>query len=564
MEKQYSIEKGFLGIERLTKGPWQAFERGIARLLAHKGWDSYDVVGGTGDKGADILGSINGHEKIFQAKFYQTNYPLSVDIVKDVVRAMEFYGIQNGVCASNRNLGTEQKRKLELYRKQGYQIETFTGDKILETFRITSTWPKEKRQLRPYQREAVDRIIASYERGNGKGLVTLATGLGKTFVAGCFLRWLFEHYPHYNVLVLADKKELLLQFDKSIWTNLPKFVATHILHESEKPTFNEGVLLSTFQSFDGYLQSKPDLTFDIVIVDEAHHAAADTFISTIEKINPKYLLGLTATPFRKDQRSIKKIFGEPLVKYDVVAAMQKGYLANIDYRIKNDNIDIDWISKESKKGYTVKQLNKKIFIPERDEEVCDVIFKYWNYKKPQRGIIFCNSSEHAERIEQILRTKFDFPARAYTTRVTDADERAKRLRLFRTGQIKILTCYDMLNEGVDVPDVDFLVYLRVTHSRVIFLQQLGRGLRFKEGKTLFVLDFVADIRRIAAVRNFKKEYEDNKRKNENQKVIEELKFPSNFQVQFFDESSKDFLNLVKADALELEEIEETDIVYLSY
>ncbi|MBB1283222.1 DEAD/DEAH box helicase family protein [Flavisolibacter sp. BT320] len=558
----HSIEKGFLGIERLTKGPWQAFERGIARLLAHRGWDSYDVVGGSGDKGADILGSVNGVEKIFQTKFYQSNYSLSVDIVKDVVRAIEFYGIQEGVCVSNRALGAEQKRKLELYRKQGYKIDTFIGNKILETFKSLPTWAAEKRKLRPYQREAVDKIISSYEKGAARGLVTLATGLGKTFVAGCFLRWLFEHYPTYNVLVLADKKELLIQFDKSIWTNLPKFIATHILHESEKPSFNEGILLSTFQSLEGYLEKNPGLVFDIVIVDEAHHAAADTFLSTIERINPKYLLGLTATPFRKDQRSIKKIFGEPLVKYDVIKALQRGYLANIDYKIKNDNIDIDWVSKESKKGYTIRQLNKRLFIPQRDEEICDTIFKYWNFKKPQRGIIFCNSSEHAERVEQLLRTGFDFPARSLTTRVADADERARRLRQFRVGEIKILTCYDMLNEGVDIPDVDFLVYLRVTHSRVIFLQQLGRGLRFKEGKTLLVLDFVADIRRLAGLRLFKNEFEDYKLGSKNEKEVEELKLPSHFELRFFDETSKDFLNLVKADASELEGVDEDHVIYL--
>ena len=196
--------------------------------------------------------------------------------------------------------------------------------------------------------------------------------------------------------------------------------------------------------------------------------------------------------------------------------------------------------KKAKRGYTVRQLNKKIFIPQRDEEVCDTIFNYWNYKKPERGIVFCNSSEHAERIEQILRTKFDFPARSLTTRVPDADERAKRLRLFRVGQIKILTCYDMLNEGVDIPDVDFLVYLRVTHSRVIFLQQLGRGLRFKEGKTLLVLDFVADIRRLAGLTLFKKEFEDYQPEIKKGKDIEELKLPSNFQLQFLDETLRTF------------------------
>lgn len=561
MENLHSIQKGFLGIERLTKGPWQAFERGIARLLAHKGWDSYDVVGGSGDKGADVLGAENGLEKIFQTKFYQANYSLSVDIVKDVVRAIEFYGIQEGVCVSNRSLGIEQKRKLEVYKRQGYKIETFTGNKILEAFKLLPDWPTDKRKLHEYQREAVDKIISTFEDGVKKGLITLATGLGKTFVAGCFLRWLFEHYPHYNVLVLADKKELLFQFDKSLWTNIPKYVATHILHESEKPVFTEGILLSTFQSLEGFLEKNPEVEFDVVIIDEAHHAAADTFVSIINKIEPKYLLGLTATPFRKDQRSIKKIFGKPLVKYDVIKAMQKGYLANIDYKIKNDNIDINWIAGESKKGYTIRQLNKKIFIPQRDDEICNTIFEYWNFKKPLRGIVFCNSSEHAERIEQLLRTQFDFPARSLTTRVTDSNERAKRLRQFRAGEIKILTCYDMLNEGVDIPDVDFLVYLRVTHSRVIFLQQLGRGLRFKEGKTLLVLDFVADIRRLAGVKLFKKDFDEYTPESKNERV-ENLRLPSNFELQFFDESTKDFLSLVKADASELDESMEEDLIYL--
>jgi hypothetical protein len=72
--------------------------------------------------------------------------------------------------------------------------------------------------------------------------------------------------------------------------------------------------------------------------------------------------------------------------------LKKGFLANIDYKIKNDNIDINWIAQESKKGHTIRQLNKKIFIPQRDEEICESIIQYWNYKNPQRGIIFCNSS----------------------------------------------------------------------------------------------------------------------------------------------------------------------------
>ena len=549
--------KGFLSFERLTKGPWQAFERALARLLAHKGWEVYDVVGGAGDKGADIIAAYKGSDRIFQLKFSERNAPLSVDIVGDVKRAIEFYGIPDGVCVSNRPLGDQQQRKLKVLQDQGYNISTFTGRSILNSYEALPEWALDEKTLRPYQHDALDNILSSFLNNEGRGLVALATGLGKTYVAACFLRWLFSNYPSNNVLVLADKRELLLQFDKAIWTNLPKSVATHILYEAEKPSFLEGVLLSTFQSFEKFYTTNADLHFDIVIVDEAHHGPADTYKEVLKALQPKYLLGLTATPFRSDDKSVTDIFGRPLVKYGVVRAMRKGFLSEVEYRIKNDNVDKDWISRNSEKGYTIRQLNKKLFIPERDETICSSIIDYWKFKKCKRGIIFCNSTTHAHRIEKLLRSSYDFPVRALTTRVEKKD-RVRRIRLFRNGDIKILTCYDMLNEGIDVPDVDILVYLRVTHSRIIFLQQLGRGLRYIEGKTLLVLDYVADIRRIKEVQRFKTEYDDYK-----DNMIEELHLPKGFDLAFSDNDTASFLNLVTKDESEIEDMDIDDEVYIS-
>lgn len=549
--------KGFLSVERLTKGPWQAFERAIARLLAHKGWEVYDVVGGTGDKGADILAAHKGLDRIFQVKFSGRNAPLSVDIVGDVKKAIEFYGIPDGVCVSNRPLGIHQKRKLRVLQQQGYNITSFTGRSILDSYNALPEWPLDKRSLRPYQQHAIDKVLSSYLNNAGRGLVALATGLGKTYVAACFLRWLYENDPNFNVLILADKRELLLQFDKAIWTNLPKSVATHILYESEKPSFSEGVTLSTFQSFENYFIATPDLHFDIVFVDEAHHGPADTYAQVLRDLHPRYLLGLTATPFRSDDRSVTETFGESLVRYDVVRAMRTGYLSEVEYRVKNDNIDRDWIAKNSQKGYTIRQLNRKIFVPERDETICDSIMEYWRFKNAHQGIVFCNSTTHAHRIEKMLRSNYDFPARALTTKV-DRRSRAKRIRLFRNGEIKVLTCYDMLNEGIDVPDVDFLVYLRVTHSRIIFLQQLGRGLRYREGKTLLVLDYVADIRRIKEVQRFKNDYD-----NYKDDSIEELHLPQGLCLEFSDYETANFLSLVTRDESEIEDMDLDDEICLS-
>jgi superfamily II DNA or RNA helicase len=361
--------------------------------------------------------------------------------------------------------------------------------------------------------------------------------------------------PNANVLILANSRSLIEQFDRAIWSNLPKWIATHLVYDGEKPAFLEGVTLSTFQSFPKFYESISGFNYDIVIVDEAHHAPAATYIKVIKSLDPKFILGLTATPFRSDEQDITDVFGDPLVYYSVYKALQKGFLAKVEYHLNNDNIDQDWISENSRKGHTIKQLNKKIFLPERDENICDIIFRTWNERKLERGIVFCNSTEHAERIERLLKASYQLPVWSLTNKIKDKRETAKRLREFRTGKCKLITCFDMLNEGVDVPDVDYIVFLRVTHSRVYFLQQLGRGLRYKEGKSLLVQDFVADIRRIKRVRDFENEFKEAK-KNE----LEDLYINNAFSLSFSSEQTTNFLDLVAKDVSE--EMDEDDEVFI--
>lgn len=557
MEALVNDTKGFLSTERLSKGPWQAFERAIARLLLHSGWETNEIVGGSGDHGADIIATYRGEngqvlEYIYQAKFSGNNIPLSVDIIGDLKRAMEYYQIEIGVAVSNRVLADSQKLKLKTLLGTGYKIETFFSNNIFEAYSALPPWAPEKRVLKQYQYEGLGKLQQAYLRGDKQGLICLATGLGKTFVAASFLRWLYENNQNINVLILANSKSLIEQFDRSIWTNLPKWIATHLVYDSEKPAFHEGVTLSTFQSFQEFYKTTNNFYYDIVIVDEAHHAPADTYSKVLKDLDPKFLLGLTATPFRSDERDVTDIFGPPIIYYSIYKALQKGFLTKVEYQIHNDNIDHDWITQNSIKGYTIKQLNKKIFLPERDETICQKIYDTWKGRKLERGIIFCNSSEHAERIEKILKVNYQLPVWSLTVRVKSSRERVKRLRDFRTGKCNLLTCYDMLNEGVDIPDIDYIAFLRVTHSRVYFLQQLGRGLRYKEGKVLLVQDFVADIRRIKRLKTFNNEVEE-VRKNE----IEELLIGNAFKLTFASEQTSNFLDLVTKDiSEEMDEDEE--------
>ncbi len=552
--------EGFFTIDRLIDGPWQAFERAIARHLLHAGWDLAEIVGGTGDMGADVIASRNGKDVIIQSKFSSINKPLSINVVDEIKNAMQFYDIDQGIIMSNRNLSARQKARMqELNRpEQGFKISSMTGQTIISSFNKLPEWVDDKRKPRDYQKQALERLSKSVEDGNDKGLITLATGLGKTFVAGNFIKWYLQKYSiNTRILILANTQNLIEQFDREIWSFLPKTVMTHLLYQNEKPINHKGVILSTFQSLPGYLRYHPDLKFDLVIIDEAHHAPADTYSDIIHKLKPSYLLGLTATPFRKDKKNVTKIFGEPLIKYDVVRAIKNGLLSKVKYVIKNDNVDIDWITMNSNLGYTIKDLNKKLFLKQLNEEIVDSFLDFWNRKKPERGIIFCNSSEHCERIETIL-TNSGYSCASLTTRIRDKKERMRRLRFFRQGKIKILTCYDMLNEGIDVPDVDFIVFLRVTHSRVNYLQQLGRGLRQKDGKELLVLDYVGDIRRIKHVRRFKKSYDEYKSSD-----IEELLLPENFDLHISNEPTLEFLDLVKKDDFEyIDELDDNDSIFI--
>jgi len=161
-----------------------------------------------------------------------------------------------------------------------------------------------------------------------------------------------------------------------------------------------------------------------------------------------------------------------------------------------DNLDWEHIHERSKNNYTIRDLNKRLFIRERDDEIVKEFNTVWENSDTGRAIIYCPSIDYAKRMATRLR-EGGYGARPLHSTL-GSREIERRLRAFRRGEVEVLTAVDMLNEGVDIPEVDIIVFLRVTHSRRIFLQQLGRGLRLAEGKDkVVVMDLVADIRRVA-------------------------------------------------------------------
>lgn len=213
--------------------------------------------------------------------------------------------------------------------------------------------------------------------------------------------------------------------------------------------------------------------------------------------------GATATPWRGDRFDIDTVLGQPVAKIGIDEGLRRGFLCEADYRLLADNIDWEFVRKQSRHEYSIKELNTRLLIPTRDEEAARVIADTFKTEARRSVIVFCASVEHAKTFAAMLRL-YGFKS-AYITGEMEPREREKTMAGLRRGTINAVTTVDIFNEGVDVPDVDMLAFMRVTHSRRIFVQQLGRGLRLAPNKDkVVVLDFVSDLRRISEVIDLQK------------------------------------------------------------
>ena len=486
----------FLTNKRLLHGPWQAFERDVARLLLHNNFSDVRVVGKSGDHGADVLAENSNGLWVIQCKHTTNSYPPK-DAIDEVVNAAKYYQAQNLVVASSRPAGDAFLRRRDEFKRSGLNIKTWGPQQLTQLFERGSEHVTSKNPLRDYQEDAAELFYESLT-STGVGQIVLATGLGKTTVMASTVQMLFENkaLKHNRVLVLAHMKELINQLHFSFWNQLSKRIPTHQLSDGEYPISWTGVTFATFQSIFNNLDSLPQ--FDLILVDEAHHIGAETYRSAVLSMSPDMLGGVTATPWRGDNFSIDDIFGPPVFKLGIAEGLAKGFLSEVKYKLLADNIDWTYVQEQSKKNYSIKQLNKRLLIPTRDEKAARLIRTNFLNENRKSGIIFCPSVIHARHLSGFLRES-GFSCEIIASEI-EPRERAKNMTNFRRGRLDLVLTVDMFNEGVDVPDVDLIVFMRSTHSRRIFIQQLGRGLRVSKNKrNVLVLDFVSDIRRMAEV-----------------------------------------------------------------
>lgn len=532
----------------LDFGPWQEFERNTARLLLHAGWTEPTIVGRAGDGGADVLAIQNGNVWLFQCKHSSRSGP-NKDAIEQVRAAGRLYSADGLCVVSSQRAGKAFHQEIKRLQGLGLKIMHLGPDELRSLSEKVPLYPPTRVSLRDYQTEALDSMRSALIEG-GKAQLVLATGLGKTVIVGELVADMFNDglLDGNGVLVVAHTNPLVNQLLLSFWRHLPKTIPTHRLAAGERPTRFDGVTFATIQTLVNQTELPP---FDLIIVDEAHHLGAPEYIRTITRLEPQMLAGVTATPWRADRVSINRWLGKPVFTMGIKEGLAEGFLAEVDYRIYTDGMDWKFVADQSRQGYTIAQLNKYLLIPSRDDEAVRKIQDAVETSGSRRGLVFSPSQTHARSFASDLR-RHGFRADS----LISADDNIRRFNVlsqFASGRLDFLCVVDIFNEGIDVPDVDLLVFMRVTHSRRIFVQQLGRGLRMSTGKRrVTVLDFAADVRRIHAAIDLT---------TPDQGVVERLDL-SHAHVAFSDRSMGKFFYEWIADIGNLQDFDEDAVVKL--
>lgn len=353
-------------------------------------------------------------------------------------------------------------------------------------------------QPKPFQAEMLEELDAERSlHDRHRNLIVAATGTGKTVMAALDFRRLVRetHGRDLTLLFVAHRKEILTQAQRTYREVLTDATFGELLVGGEQPSRWRHVFASIQSlSADRLSRLAPD-HFDVVVIDEFHHAEAVSYRRLLEHVQPIELLGLTATPERGDGVDVRELFsGRVAAELRLWEALEQNLLCPFHYFGIHDGVDLGELG--WKRGgydlaalsdvYTGNDARTRIVLKELRDKVTDVT--------AMRALGFCVSVEHTRYMAQRF-IEAGIPARSVWAD-TPALERQAALRDLRNREINVIFTVDLFNEGLDIPEVDTVLFLRPTESATVFLQQLGRGLRLTAGKTvLTALDFVGHQRK---------------------------------------------------------------------
>lgn len=347
----------------------------------------------------------------------------------------------------------------------------------------------------PFQEEILEKLqVERSVHGRNRNLIVAATGTGKTVISAFDFRNFRREFPNAKLLFVAHREEILKQ---------SRAVFRGVLRDNnfgemwvgglEPAHFN--ALFASVQTLRNRLTDLPLSAdfFDFIVIDEVHHITADSYRPILDKFSPKILLGLTATPERMDGENVLDDFcGVAAAEIRLPEALNRKLLCPFQYFGITDRVDLSSVGWEGGK-YDRTELTR--LYTQSDERVGDIVAainKYVLDPKGTRALGFCTTQQHAK----FMADKFNAAGLKSDYLVTDnsRDRGPIRSRLERK-EINYLFVVDIFSEGVDIPEIDTVLFLRPTESLTVFLQQLGRGLRLAEGKEcLTVLDFVGNSR----------------------------------------------------------------------
>ena len=354
-----------------------------------------------------------------------------------------------------------------------------------------------------YQQEILDKLEAERKvRGYTRNLVVAATGTGKTVISALDYKRFRKQNPGKpcRLLFVAHREEILRQSLYTFRAVLKDANLGEMFVGDYKPESIDNLFISiqTFNSQDFTAKTSPEF-YDFIIVDEFHHAAAPTYQKLLAYYQPRILLGLTATPERMDGKSILPYFNNRIAaEIRLPEAIDRKLLCPFQYFGVTDTVDLDTL-KWRAGGYDKNELSNLYTLSgatanRRADHVVSSLLKYVTDIDEVKGLGFCVTVEHAEFMCRYF-NDHNIPSMFLTGKSPDEERKTAKQRLV-AGVVRFIFVVDIYNEGVDIPEVNTVLFLRPTESLTVFLQQLGRGLRLAEDKEcLTVLDFIGQANR---------------------------------------------------------------------
>lgn len=348
----------------------------------------------------------------------------------------------------------------------------------------------------PYQQDVLDKLDAERTiRNSYRNLICAATGVGKTVIAALDYRRQCERAKRrLTLLFVAHRKEILDQSLECFREVMRDSEFGDVFYGGTTPDQLERVFVSINTLNNRDLTKLAKDKYDYIVFDECHHTAAKSYIQALEYFQPKFLLGLTATPERMDGEDILRFFDNKIAaEIRLPEAIDRKLLCPFNYFGVADTVDLSGL-RWTKRGYDTQELENAYVgntetADKRVRLILNSLDKYVGSLAGVKGLVFCVSTAHAK----YMAARFNdagIPTLCLTSE-SGAEERDQARAKLETGAVNFICVVDLYNEGVDIKQIDTILFLRPTESLTIFLQQFGRGLRLAEGKDgLTVLDFI--------------------------------------------------------------------------